>query len=90
MKSIVSRTLKESGTIGLYRGLGSMVYFAAPKAATRFTCFETASGALKDEFGGDKFGLGKMQGERASLDEVEHSRDEVREMRYRQKKNYSI
>jgi len=62
ISSIVKKTVKESGTIGMYRGLGSMVYFAAPKAATRFGAFETASGFLSTEVGGDKYGLGKAKG----------------------------
>ncbi len=43
---IVSETMKASGPMGFYRGLPSMVYFAAPKAAIRFSSFEAASGAL--------------------------------------------
>lgn len=67
ISSIVKKTVKESGTIGMYRGLGSMVYFAAPKAATRFGAFETASGFLSTEVGGDKYGLGKAKGFVAGL-----------------------
>ena len=35
----------------MYRGLESMVYFATPKAAIRFSAFESASGALQTKDG---------------------------------------
>eukprot|EP01103_Thecamoeba_quadrilineata_P019462 TRINITY_DN7898_c0_g1_i1.p1 TRINITY_DN7898_c0_g1~~TRINITY_DN7898_c0_g1_i1.p1 ORF type:complete len:298 (-),score=53.94 TRINITY_DN7898_c0_g1_i1:40-933(-) len=36
----VSRTIKEKGPLGLYRGLSPLLYFSIPKAAVRFTSFE--------------------------------------------------
>ena len=54
--AVVRNTLKEYGPLGFYRGLSSMVYFATPKAAIRFSAFESANNALtkdgKGMFGG--------------------------------------
>ena len=44
--AVVRNTMASSGPLGFYRGLSSMVYFATPKAAIRFSAFEQASGAL--------------------------------------------
>lgn len=44
-----------------------MVYFAAPKAATRFASFETCSGFLTGPNGEDTYGLGKAKGFIAGL-----------------------
>lgn len=63
----VATTMKTSGPIGFYRGLASMVYFAAPKAAIRFASFETVSGFLTGPNGEDKFGLGGSKGFVAGL-----------------------
>lgn len=59
-QAVASNTLKTRGPIGFYRGLSSMVYFAAPKAAIRFGAFEFCSGLLSTADGGDKFGLGPV------------------------------
>jgi len=48
---VVKDTMKTSGPAGFYRGLSSMVYFATPKAALRFSLFEAANDALKDKDG---------------------------------------
>jgi solute carrier family 25 citrate transporter 1 len=64
---IVKKTIQESGFGGLYRGLPSMVWFAAPKASIRFGAFEMVSGMLKTEDGRDKYGLGAAQGFVAGL-----------------------
>jgi len=53
---VVRNTLRTSGPIGFYRGLSSMVYFATPKAAIRFSAFEQASGALVGGDGKPMFG----------------------------------
>ena len=53
---VIRNTLATSGPIGFYRGLSSMVYFATPKAAIRFSAFEQASNALKDKDGKPMFG----------------------------------
>ena len=37
---VVKNTMRTSGPLGFYRGLSSMVYFATPKAAIRFSAFE--------------------------------------------------
>lgn len=37
---VVKNTLREKGPFGFYRGLSSMIYFATPKAAIRFSSFE--------------------------------------------------
>lgn len=44
-------TIKANGTLGLYRGLSSLLYFAAPKTAIRFTGFETLRNMLADDKG---------------------------------------
>ncbi|CAM9273224.1 unnamed protein product [Discosporangium mesarthrocarpum] len=64
---VASNTMKSNGFFGFYRGLSSMVYFAAPKAAIRFGSFETFSSLLSTSDGGDKFGLGSMKGFVAGL-----------------------
>ena len=46
---VVRNTLSQYGPLGFYRGLSSMVYFATPKAAIRFSAFEAASGALQKD-----------------------------------------
>lgn len=66
-KDIISSTYKTSGPFGFYRGLPSMVYFAAPKAAIRFSGFEFFSGLLTGPGGSDKYGLGKAKGFIAGL-----------------------
>ena len=43
---VIKNTMKTSGPLGFYRGLSSMVYFATPKAAIRFSAFEKCSGLL--------------------------------------------
>ena len=40
---VVKHTLRDRGPFGFYRGLSSMVYFATPKAAIRFSAFEVSS-----------------------------------------------
>jgi len=53
---VVKDTLRARGPFGLYKGLDSMVYFATPKAAIRFTGFEAASGAMRGADGTPLFG----------------------------------
>jgi len=53
---VVKNTLRERGPFGFYRVLSSMVYFATPKAAIRFSAFEQASKAMKDENNKPMFG----------------------------------
>lgn len=67
VSDIVRSTMANPGFLGFYRGLPSMVYFAAPKAAIRFASFETVSGLLTGPGGEDKFGLGKAKGFVAGL-----------------------
>jgi solute carrier family 25 citrate transporter 1 len=67
VKEVISGTMAESGVLGFYRGLSSMLYFAAPKAAIRFSAFEFFSGCLTDANGGDKYGLGQAKGFLAGL-----------------------
>lgn len=57
---VVKDTVKRSGPLGMYRGLESMVYFATPKAAIRFSSKEAFSNMLPKE-------LGKMKGFVAGL-----------------------
>merc|ERR1719502_540324 len=57
---VVKDTLKKSGPLGMYRGLESMVYFATPKAAIRFSSKEAFSNMLPKE-------LGKLKGFIAGL-----------------------
>jgi len=64
---IIRSTWGEAGYFGFYRGLPSMVYFAAPKASIRFASFETVSGLLTGPSGEDKYGLGKAKGFVAGL-----------------------
>jgi len=64
---IIKSTWKEAGYSGFYRGLPSMVYFAAPKASLRFAGFETCSGLLSGPDGQDKFNLGRAKGFVAGL-----------------------
>lgn len=64
---IIKSTIKNRGFFGLYRGLDSMLYFAMPKAATRFGVNEYATGLLSDANGGDRFGLGSAKGFVAGL-----------------------
>eukprot|EP00903_Cladosiphon_okamuranus_P021481 g19747.t1 len=65
--SVIRDTMKTRGMFGFYRGLSSMVYFAAPKAAIRFGAFEFCSGLLSTPDGGDKYGLGPAKGFVAGL-----------------------
>uniref|UniRef100_A0A7S1VIB4 Uncharacterized protein n=1 Tax=Grammatophora oceanica TaxID=210454 RepID=A0A7S1VIB4_9STRA len=65
--NVISTTFAEAGPVGFYRGLPSMVYFAAPKAAIRFAAFETCSGLLSGPNGEDIYGLGKAKGFVAGL-----------------------
>jgi len=58
IKDIFNSTMKERGFFGFYRGLSSMLYFAAPKAAIRFGSFEQFSTVL---------GPGKVNGFLAGL-----------------------
>jgi solute carrier family 25 citrate transporter 1 len=53
---VVKNTLAKEGPAGFYRGLSSMVYFATPKAAIRFSSFEAASNALRSSDGKPMFG----------------------------------
>jgi hypothetical protein len=60
--------MKNPGFFGFYRGLPSMVYFAFPKAAIRFSSFETCSALLTGPPGNeDKYNLGSMKGFVAGL-----------------------
>lgn len=63
----IKMTFKQQGFLGFYRGLPSMVYFAAPKAAIRFAGFETCSGLLTGPNGEDKYNLGASKGFVAGL-----------------------
>jgi len=63
----IKKTLNNQGISGFYRGLPSMVYFAAPKAAIRFASFETCSGFLTGPNGEDKYNLGAGKGFVAGL-----------------------
>ncbi len=58
--SVIRNTIKQQGPLGFYRGLSSMVYFAAPKASIRFGGFEFCSSLLSTPEGGDKYGLGPV------------------------------
>ena len=53
---VVKNTLRERGPLGFYRGLSSMIYFATPKAAIRFSAFEQANTAMRDENNKPMFG----------------------------------
>lgn len=53
---VVRNTLRTSGPAGMYRGLSSMVYFATPKAAIRFSGFEAATNMLTGADGKPMFG----------------------------------
>ena len=64
---VVKQTYSSNGFMGFYRGLPSMIYFAAPKAAIRFASFETCSGLLTGPNGEDKFHLGSAKGFIAGL-----------------------
>jgi len=64
---VIKTTLKENGFLGLYRGLPSMVYFAAPKAAIRFSSFEVCTNLLTGPHGEDMFHLGSAKGFIAGL-----------------------
>lgn len=67
-RDIITSTFQTRGLFGFYRGLPSMVYFAAPKAAIRFTGFETCSGLLSGPDGkSDAYGLGAAKGFIAGL-----------------------
>ena len=59
---IVRSTMAGPGFFGFYRGLPSMVYFAAPKASLRFGTAEYMNQFLSTENGGDKYGLGQAKG----------------------------
>lgn len=67
VKEVIQDTLRTGGPLGFYRGLSSMVYFAAPKASIRFASFETVSGMLTGPNGEDKYGLGGAKGFVAGL-----------------------
>jgi len=54
--TVIKDTMKTSGPLGFYRGLSSMVYFATPKAAIRFSSFEAASNSMRDGNGKPLFG----------------------------------
>jgi len=54
--AVVRNTMRSHGPLGFYRGLSSMVYFATPKAALRFSAFEAASNALTGSDGKPMFG----------------------------------
>jgi solute carrier family 25 citrate transporter 1 len=54
--AVARNTLAARGPFGFYRGLSSMVYFATPKAAIRFSAFESASGLLTGKDGSPMFG----------------------------------
>ncbi|KZC07593.1 PREDICTED: putative tricarboxylate transport protein, mitochondrial [Dufourea novaeangliae] len=47
----VTKTVKNHGTLGLYRGLSILVYGSIPKSAVRFGSFETMKELLVDENG---------------------------------------
>uniref|UniRef100_A0A7S1B996 Uncharacterized protein n=1 Tax=Corethron hystrix TaxID=216773 RepID=A0A7S1B996_9STRA len=64
--TIIKDTMSSAGPLGFYRGLPSMVYFAGPKASTRFFAFEYFSALLNGD-SGDRFGLGKAKGFVAGL-----------------------
>ncbi len=64
---VLRSTYQTSGLFGFYRGLPSMVYFAAPKAAIRFSGFEACSGLLTGPDGSDVYKLGKLKGFIAGL-----------------------
>jgi solute carrier family 25 (mitochondrial citrate transporter), member 1 len=66
-RNIISSTYSSGGILGFYRGLSSMVYFAAPKAAIRFSAFETCTSMLTGPNGEDKFNLGQGKGFVAGL-----------------------
>jgi len=67
-RQIVTSTYQNAGFSGFYRGLPSMVYFAAPKAALRFSGFEACSGLLTGPDGkSDRYGLGVAKGFIAGL-----------------------
>jgi solute carrier family 25 (mitochondrial citrate transporter), member 1 len=66
-KNIISTTYATGGVLGFYRGLSSMVYFAAPKAAIRFAAFEACSGILTGPKGEDIYSLGQAKGFIAGL-----------------------
>jgi len=53
---VVKNTVRTRGVLGLYKGLDSMVYFATPKAAIRFSGFEAASNAMRAPDGSPMFG----------------------------------
>lgn len=53
---VIKNTMKTSGPLGFYRGLSSMVYFATPKAAIRFSAFEKCSSLLTGSDGKPMFG----------------------------------
>ncbi len=53
---VVRTAFKQRGPLGVYKGLDTMVYFATPKAAIRFSSFEMASNALRDRDGKPMFG----------------------------------
>lgn len=46
VRQVVSTTLARHGALGMYKGLSSMLYFAAPKAAIRFSSKERFSNLL--------------------------------------------
>jgi len=67
-QDVAKRTITNEGFLGFYRGLPSMVYFAFPKAAIRFSSFETCTSLLTGPPGNeDKYGLGQMKGFIAGL-----------------------
>jgi solute carrier family 25 citrate transporter 1 len=54
--AVAKDTMRRRGPLGFYRGLSSMVYFATPKAALRFSAFEAATAALRTADGAPLLG----------------------------------
>jgi solute carrier family 25 (mitochondrial citrate transporter), member 1 len=48
---VARETVRSHGIRGLYRGLEPLVYFSIPKAAVRFSAFESAKNRLQSEDG---------------------------------------
>lgn len=61
IRHVITQTLKKNGPLGLYKGLDSMLIFAAPKAGVRFSSKESFSSMLTG------FDLGKISGFVAGL-----------------------
>jgi hypothetical protein len=47
IRQVISNTTRSSGPIGLYKGIDSMLLFAAPKAGVRFCAKEKFSKILE-------------------------------------------